>query len=317
MQARTGGRPPDFFDEELRILQFVGTRGKEKDKTIAALINWNAHPESMKGKSTLITSDFPHAVRKSVEEKIGGTVLYVSGDLGATEIVGDTNNNRKDRIAFDGRDFPLEPRGEAPTFTFDRTEAIGRDIAKAALEALERAERIPVGSIDLRKKELRVAVDNKALTLRANEGLLDVPMLPREGEPPIIRTSVYTLTLGEVQIVTAPGELFPELFYGVEKYRRTDCPNADTGRSPESSVRDLMTGKYKFLFGICPDELGYIIPGYDFYAPEFDHSTGDVRLTEDPCKSNGVPDHYHESVTASSMLAAEWTSAVIELLKEK
>jgi hypothetical protein len=28
MQARTGGRPPNFFDEELRVMQFVARNNK-------------------------------------------------------------------------------------------------------------------------------------------------------------------------------------------------------------------------------------------------------------------------------------------------
>src|SRR5260370_14965114 len=69
LQTRTHGRPPDFFDEELRVMQFVGSKGSPRGKVIATLINWNTHPESMESQNTLITSDFPDAVRRSVEEK--------------------------------------------------------------------------------------------------------------------------------------------------------------------------------------------------------------------------------------------------------
>ncbi|MEO6724818.1 MAG: neutral/alkaline non-lysosomal ceramidase N-terminal domain-containing protein, partial [Blastocatellia bacterium] len=56
MQTRTGGRPPKFFDEELRVMQFNSTKD---GKTIATIINWNTHPESMESKNTILTSDFP------------------------------------------------------------------------------------------------------------------------------------------------------------------------------------------------------------------------------------------------------------------
>src|SRR5215471_14036944 len=59
MQTRTRGRPPDFFDEELRVMQFVSSAGTTSDRVIATLINWNTHPESMESGNTLITSDFP------------------------------------------------------------------------------------------------------------------------------------------------------------------------------------------------------------------------------------------------------------------
>src|SRR5581483_10036637 len=56
MQTRTGGRPPKFFDEELRVMQFVGTSGSSKNRVIATLVNWNTHPESMVSKNTMVTS---------------------------------------------------------------------------------------------------------------------------------------------------------------------------------------------------------------------------------------------------------------------
>src|SRR5262249_28599495 len=140
LQTRTHGRPPDFFDEELRVMQFVASEGGLRDSVIATLINWNTHPESMESQNTLITSDFPDAVRRSVEQKYGGTADFISGDLGAVEIIGDSNIKKTDRTRFDGKDFPAKPGSTRPAYTFDRTEAIGRDIALAVVDAIEHGQ---------------------------------------------------------------------------------------------------------------------------------------------------------------------------------
>ena len=66
MQTRTHGRPPDFFDQELRVMQFFDGSGTTLDRVIATVINWNTHPESMESGNTLITSDFPFAVREAI-----------------------------------------------------------------------------------------------------------------------------------------------------------------------------------------------------------------------------------------------------------
>ena len=160
MQTRTSGRPPQFFDEELRVMQFFGTAGQMRNKAVATLINWNTHPESMEDQNTLITSDFPHAVRESAEKRFGGTAIYISGDIGAVEIIGDTNNKRGDRTRFDGKEFPLKPEGNRPVFTFERTEAIGRDIARAVFDALEHGEWSTVTGLEVKKADLRVPMDN-------------------------------------------------------------------------------------------------------------------------------------------------------------
>jgi hypothetical protein len=310
MQTRTHGRPPNFFDEELRVMQFFNA---SRDKCIATLINWNTHPESMEDKNTLITSDFPHAVRRAVESKYGGTAVYISGDIGAAEIIGDSNNKRGDRIRFDGKDYLLKSENNRPPYTFERTEAIGRDVARAVFDALDRGEWSRSSQLTLKKATLQAPMDNAGYLFLASKGVLDTMPPPREGEHPEIESTVYAITLGDAEIITTPGELFPEVFYGVEKNRRRDCPEADTKRPAEPSVRDRMTKKYKFVFGLCPDEFGYIVPGYDFLGPSPDPARG-FRQAPDPCKTSGMPDHYHETNSASSQLAARWACVAAALL---
>ena len=316
MQTRTHGRPPDFFDPEMRVMQFWDGSGSRLDRVIATLINWNTHPESMESGNTIITSDFPNAVREAVEKKYGGTAIYISGDIGAVEIIGDSNIKPTDRVNFDGKDYPMKPNNKRPDYTFERTEAIGRDVAKAAFAALDSAEWSGALAIDLKKATLRAPMDNAGYAFLASKGVLDTMPAPREGEQLELESTVYAITIGDAQIITTPGELFPEVFYGVEKNRRRDCADADTKRPAEPGVRDRMTKKYKFVFGLCPDEFGYIVPGYDFLAPSPDPARG-LRQAKDPCKSAGSPDHYHETNSASSQLAPRWACVAAALLDGK
>jgi hypothetical protein len=170
--------------------------------------------------------------------------------------------------------------------------------------------------MELKKATLRAPMDNAGYLFLASRGVLDTMPVPREGELPELESTVYAITIGDAQIITTPGELFPEVFYGVEKYRRRDCSAADTKRPAEPGVRDLMTKKYKFVFGLCPDEFGYIVPGYDFLAPAPDPARG-LRQAQDPCKPAGAPDHYHETNSASSQLAPRWACIAAALLEGK
>ncbi|HXU40006.1 MAG TPA: neutral/alkaline non-lysosomal ceramidase N-terminal domain-containing protein [Blastocatellia bacterium] len=316
MQTRTHGRPPDFFDPEMRVMQFWDGSGTRLDRVIATLINWNTHPESMESGNTIITSDFPNAVREAVEKKYGGTAIYISGDIGAVEIIGDSNIKPTDRVNFDGKEYPMKPNNKRPDYTFERTEAIGRDVAKAAFTAIDGAEWSGALGMDLKKATLRAPMDNAGYAFLASKGVLDTMPAPREGEQLELESTVYAITIGDAQIITTPGELFPEVFYGVEKNRRRDCADADTKRPAEPGVRDRMTKKYKFVFGLCPDEFGYIVPGYDFLAPSPDPARG-LRQAQDPCKKAGSPDHYHETNSASSQLAPRWACVAAALLDGK
>ncbi len=201
LQTRTGGRPPRFFDQELRIMQLVERRGA---KTIATLVNWNTHPESMEDQNTVLTSDFPHAIRQSVEQRYGGISLYINGAIGAAEIIGDTNNRNNDRIRFDGRDYPLSRTSNRPVFTFERMEAIGRDVAKAAIAALDRGEWSRSSRLELRKADLHGPMDNAGYQFLGRIGVFDTMVPPADGSPSRFETTIYALTLGDSQIVTTP-----------------------------------------------------------------------------------------------------------------
>ena len=310
MQTRTSGRPPRFFDEELRVMQFVATRRRA---TIATLVNWNTHPESMEDKNTILTSDFPHAIYQTIEKRYGGTAVFINGAIGAAEIIGDTNNRPEDRIRFDGRDFPLVARNR-PVFTFERMEAIGRDVARAAIEALTRGTWSRSTTLDLKKADLYGPMDNVGYLLLGRLGVFDTLLAPADGSLPTFRTNIYAVTLGDAQIVTTPGELFPEVFYGVARHRRTDCPEADTGAPPEPSIRDAMTAPYRFMFGLCPDELGYLVPKYDWRREPVDPEKMQIRQSVDPCRAQGVPNHYHETNSASSELAPASACVTVALL---
>ncbi|MDX2033908.1 MAG: hypothetical protein SF339_24760 [Blastocatellia bacterium] len=313
MQTRTSGRPPHFFDEELRVMQFLGAR----DRAVATIVNWNTHPESMEDKNTVLTSDFPHAIRESIEKRYGGAALFINGAIGAAEIIGDTNNRNRDRIRFDGRDFPLDAKSNRPVFTFERTEAIGRDVARAAIEALTAGEMSRADALRVRKADLRLPMDNPGYLFLARLGVFDTIPVPADGSDPQVRTTIYAIDLGDAQIVTTPGELFPEVFYGVARYKRADCPQADTGAPYEPSIRDAMTAKHRFMFGLCPDELGYLVPGYDWRREPLDLKKMDIKQAVDPCREKGVPNHYHETNSASSALTRASACATVALLTGK
>src|SRR5262249_28989420 len=165
---------------------------------------------------------------------------------------------------FDGRVSRRARKSNRPAYTFERTEAIGREVAKAAIEAVERGMWSGSTALEVKKADLHGPMDNQGYLFLAKNGVFDTIPVPEDGSAPQFKTWIYAITLGDAQIVTTPGELFPEVFYGVAKYKRGDCPQADTGEAPEPSIRDAMTAKYRFMFGLCPDEYGYIVPRYDF-----------------------------------------------------
>lgn len=314
LQVRTGHRPPPFFDEELRAMQLTYDEGPQRHKVLATLVNWNTHPESMESRNQSLTSDFPHYVREAVEKKYGGTAVYFSGALGAAEIVGDAvARGGPDYEDIGGRRFPLDPKTRRPAISFERTQAIGEAVARAVFDALASGRDEKVRSLSVRSLRISSPVTNPGYLAAVKAGILT--NAGREGEPKIT-TTLYHLRLGPADLITLPGEIFPELIYGVEKHRRTDCPQAHTGRPYEPAVLPLLRGKYRFVLGLAPDELGYVVPQYDF-TPFPPQQIPLGRRTPDACKSQGVPDHYHETNAVSYRMAPLVTCGLVELLGGK
>ncbi|MBY0277455.1 hypothetical protein K2Z84_19155 [Candidatus Binatia bacterium] len=321
LQVRTGCRPPWIFDSELRAIAFEGASG-----TVATLLNWGTHPESLESENQLITSDFPHYVRDEVERRLGGTAVYVSADLGAAEIVGDTCVGGADARNPDGSN-ELDSRDHVG---FARTETIGRIVGGVAAAGLAGAPTVDAAALDVRTASTRATSSNATFELGRSLGLLDVDAKiydPAQcpggaGLCALLEQAAITIAdrsgKPQIQLVTVPGEIFPELYLGVATHRRTDCPAADTGRPAEPSIRDAMSAPFKLVVGLSPDELGYVVPGYDFYpANVFDEQ-------KDPCDGQPydalhprrrVPTHYHEVLSLGVETASYVTCTAVELLR--
>ncbi len=132
---------------------------------------------------------------------------------------------------------------------------------------------------------------------------------------PQFKTEMVAVELGPALFLTVPGELFPELELG--GYGRPDCPEADTGRPFEPVISDQFKQRYQFVLGLGQDELGYIVPGYDFWLkhlPVTDEKGGGLiplgaLEEEDPCGEG----HYEETVSGSSVMAPWVTCVAAEL----
>jgi hypothetical protein len=252
-------RKPEVFDSHIRLMHFtVPTNGA----TIGSIIAWADHPETVWGKNTEITADFPGYLRESlengvrlgdaiVEPGLGGTHLYVNGAIGGLM---STTPNVTVRDPYTEHDF------KAPTH--DKARALGRQLASRILARLE-ATNVPpelftVSSehapLSLQARTIEVPLDNPGFFLAPVIGLIDRGQVRWKR----LRTEVAVITFGDASIACIPGEIYPEIVNGgVEK-----APGGDFNIEPVEvpPLRQLMPGKIKFIFGLANDEIGYIIP---------------------------------------------------------
>jgi hypothetical protein len=297
-------RPPVVRDPWLYAAQFVRADGS----TIGTIVNWSNHPESMASSNSLVSSDFIDGARTTLEHDLGGTAVYFSGSVGGL-------------MTPLGVDIP----GFGSSASWERTHEIGRLIAAAAEDALAGAPLVDAGPLDVQTRSFYMDMDNNALRALNAEGIFDIPTYAggeswgaerRDGVPagyagPQIRTEMTLVRFGPAVFLTVPGELFPELELG--GYGRPDCTAADTGRPYEPVISAQYPQTYQFVLGLGQDELGYIVPGYDFWITSLPSQRGDGRglvpvgglEATDPCGEG----HYEETVSGSSVMAP-WVACV-------
>ena len=300
-------RGPTVFDTDVWAAEFVrpltGT-------TIGTLVNWSNHPEALGGDNPYISSDFSGGVRARMEAVRGGTSIFFSGIVGGLMTPLGVNNVPG---------FPSDDHSHA------RALKIGEIVADAAISALATAPYATSTAITVAHKDFIIPLENQSLVALNQAGLFDRQLeVDAIGQIGVL-TEMYAVRLGPAVFITVPGELFPEIAnggYGREsRHDEEHCPEADTGRPYEPVIRDQFAGAtYKFLFGLGQDELGYIVPKYDFWAfgfppgeiypvppppplPDPDPARPPIYVgvveREDPC---GVS-HYEETVSAASTMA--------------
>jgi len=250
------GRLPKVIDDTLVTMQAIGEDGR----TLGTVVNWSNHPEALGARNTLLTSDFPHFLRARVEERLGGTCVFLVGSIGGLM----TPLGVKLRDA-DGRAIPAD--------SFALAQAVGERAADAALDALKAGKPSASSALEHRSAAVFVPLENRLFRLAAFLGVLDREMYS-SGQPATtlfgddMRTEVGYLRIGDAEALLVPAEIYPELVLG--GVQDPQDPGADFPGAPrERALHALLSSEYRLVLGLANDEIGYVIPRsqWDAKAP--------------------------------------------------
>jgi hypothetical protein len=240
----TDGR---IVNSRLSVMQVTHHTGKKE--AIATLVNFASHPESLGSNNTLITSDFPHYARETIEASEGGVAIWVSADLGVLQ----------GPLDIDVLD-PLTGL-PAPRRTFRWAQVHGEQLAERVLSAIPKHPGIPFALVRFATTApVAVRLDNPFFRFFIALGVLPPDFLYTNGvpddsvgfpyPPPFdtipqalgedIHTEVSGFRINEASFAVVPGELDPQIG---EVYR------------------DHMSGaQHTFIIGLGNDEIGYQLP---------------------------------------------------------
>ena len=289
-------RDPVIIDDEGRLMRFVEA---DTETTIATVFNLAAHAEYTGDENQLLSSDIAHYLRQVIEDGVtgpdgaevagvGGIALFVNGAVGSQIGPGEVEVE-----TWDGTDLGDE-------YSFELAETVGTQLGYFALEALrsESVVRDDSAALGFRSFTFLLAVDNGMFELAHMLGVFptreaeDTP----EGEMGF-RTEIATIDVGRAAIIAVPGELDPALLLGgydgtytpegveIVDETQTNPPDLDEAPSPPY-LRDLVReeAEYTYLFGLTNDEIGYLIPPFDYELHP-----------DDPYMDEAEGDHYEET----------------------
>ncbi len=214
---RKGGGKDDFG----YVVQFRAEDGKP----VATLVNFAAHPETLWEHNTLVSADYPGALRARLRERGGGIVAFFSGALGGMVTPNvPLSANSEERQAFVLR--------------------LGHGLADLAAGAIESAPDQEGVALEVRTRPLELRLQNWRFRVARMLQILD-----REYVLDRVRSEMNLVRIGEdITILTAPGECTPEV-----------------GRE----LVAVLPGKYRLLFCLGCDEIGYVLTTEQFSNREY------------------------------------------------
>lgn len=265
-------RDPVLYDPTVTVVQFVDDASPTQ--TLGSWVNWSSHPEYAGSRNNLLSADYIHWLRETLEQGvpedslpgIGGVTVFVNGALGGQIGPGGVRPRGDDGM-------PITEAG------LPKARAAGRAVGRIALEAITRdGVEASDTAITYRTAPLWARAENTTYALGYTNRVFDRTLhywdptrTVRPGNQPWVRSRVTYLQVGPVATITAPGELHPELWVGydprfswgqptlTETVNRVDLSQAP----PPPYLRDVMLQnpgvRYAFVSGLTEDFLGYIV----------------------------------------------------------
>jgi hypothetical protein len=229
-------RDPIILDDEVRIMRFL--RSGSTTDTIATMVNWSAHPEYTWDSNTLLSSDYPHALREGVSNGvsfddtaldlpgIGGITVFFQGEQGSQIGPNGLDARRWGAPADPDAGVAADPaaRPQITVRGIELAQTVGEQLAWGVLHALEPGGgSVTDDTADLAfaNRMFYVPVENKLFLIGFDQGIFDRVTYNWDSTRPAsvrnrpqLLSEVAVVDIGRSRLLSFPGELDPCLFLG-------------------------------------------------------------------------------------------------------
>lgn len=288
-------RNPKVRNTEITAAQFISVA---TGQTLGTFINWHAHPDSLGSSNMLISSEFVHYLREFAEKKLGGVAVYFTGTLGCQ--IGQAwyvplwSEDMKPVFASDPDSHGKPTRAVAPQDDWVKIRSEGYEVANEVVSALNSKSGFSAQTeVSARTEPLDIAPVN-ILHLVTTKSVWNFDVEPEDsmisypgrcmGRFGCVRSDVSLMQIGDLSILTAPGEIDPAYWVGrPESVAHYGGKWGDETYPAMAGARPLLKGPYKAVLGQANNYLSYLLPRSD--------NVGALKFKH--------PNHYEEFVTVN------------------
>jgi len=235
------------FSKTILLNYTVGTENNDPDKTVSViqaflnsgkpvtLVNFAAHPNVIKSYS--ISADYIYYLEQKLNKLTGGETMFVAGAIGGVNPKNFNQNFARDfgEVLADKVYHSL-----SNSVTSNKIFIKRKDLkVTIPLENKRFIKALKVGMIpDFRKREkINLTFNYKGKLIPLSEG-------------GYVEMHFSKISMGPIEIITAPGEVFPNIWTEVKPY---------------------MGGEINMLFGLTNGELGYFLKKEDFISGKHEY----------------------------------------------
>lgn len=230
-------RLPEVYSKMLTRVRFIPNDGGRE----IWMLNFASHSESMLGKNSLVSADFPCYIREEIKKNTGADSIYFVGAIGG-----------------------LIRLKELDPDNIKSTKMAGEQLGQAAIAINNDRKLEP--KVNLFRQEYYSEVDNYVLLLAEKIGIFKAAKsaIGEGGLHMSIKTEMTYVNIGGLQMLLLPCEIFPELVYG--GYLSSE--ESAEGKSPDinpTPLTQIANDDDLLIFGLSNDEIGYVVPPNDFF----------------------------------------------------
>ncbi len=281
----------------------------DNEKSVGTIFtNIGAHPTVVDETTSLLSADFP----AFMEEKINGAgmnFMFIQGAQAPVSV-----NKWADMPEVTDNELAAKIAADPVAKDYETAILLGYEYARLILEAQNNLKEIePI--LNVKMTEYAIPLENGLFGYGATEGFIGTTTVEDASSPTgysIITEAGYIEIGKDLVLLTAPGEIVPQLIYGnvvsaEESYRGTEW-------TYEPTASFVPEGKTVLVMGLCNDAVGYILPDND-YA----HFITDVIWDMDGADKLFGPyrRHYEEMLSAGSLAGSTTISVLNELVKSE